>query len=117
MADSSGHQLRTIYFLGLSGVGKSTLMNELCQQHPHLFYCPRRLTTRSPKKGDLPGELEYITREEFLRLEEEGSLSLVMVQDTTIPREQWSYSGYRSAVSHEEARVALCFASCCVVSY
>eukprot|EP01137_Pigoraptor_chileana_P029268 Opistho-2@14278 len=83
-----------IFFFGLSGAGKSTLMQSLCALHPHLFSMPSRLTTRPPKTGDVPGELEHVSREELLAMDARGELLFVMRQSEAVDS---PLSAYRSS--------------------
>lgn len=50
---------------GPSGSGKSTITAELLRQTKLLKFVTST-TTRAPRAGDLPGEYEYVSREQFL---------------------------------------------------
>lgn len=53
-----------IFLLGVSGSGKTTIMNELIQ-HDHICYVPS-YTTRDPRPGEVPWErYNFISAEQF----------------------------------------------------
>lgn len=57
--------MKAIFFIGLSGVGKSTLMRSLAMQFPDRFIMPQRWTTRQPKRGDFDDEVHCINEQDF----------------------------------------------------
>ncbi|PIR87645.1 MAG: hypothetical protein COU10_03535 [Candidatus Harrisonbacteria bacterium CG10_big_fil_rev_8_21_14_0_10_45_28] len=63
-----------LFFLGESGVGKSTLMRGLVSLCVG-YHKPQMVMTRQPRTSDAPGDYEYVTVDEFLRLRESGQLS------------------------------------------
>ena len=63
---------KLIVLTGPSGVGKGTLMNEILQRHPELYYSVSA-TTRSPRLGEINCQKYYfITRQEFQELVTKG---------------------------------------------
>lgn len=63
---------KLIVLTGPSGVGKGTLMNEILQRHPELYYSVSA-TTRSPRPGEINCQKYYfITRQEFQELVTKG---------------------------------------------
>lgn len=76
-----------IFFFGLSGVGKTTLIHQILASSD-LFYIPKFTVTRELRADDDPRYFEYLSLEEFLKLKEDGSLFVWMNQQET-------YYGYR----------------------
>lgn len=71
MSESRG---KLIVLSGPSGVGKSTVIAQLMQQRPDLFFSVS-LTTRSPRPGETDGvNYHFVSREEFERRVEQGDL-------------------------------------------
>lgn len=56
--------------VGVSGVGKSTIAAALAQEH-HFTLLPS-FTTRHPREGDAPGELRYVTDQQYDELDATG---------------------------------------------
>ncbi len=63
---------KPILFFGLSGVGKTTIIKKLAAEKPSLFYIPIFTCTRAPRSDDEKAQFEYISKKEFVRLEEQG---------------------------------------------
>lgn len=60
------HQGIIIFLLGVSGSGKTTVLNELITQHPEKYMLIQSYTTRPPRPGEKPGEKYFfISQEEF----------------------------------------------------
>ena len=81
--------MKAVFFIGLSGVGKSALMRALTSYFPDRFVMPQRWTTRKPKVGDLNDEVHCISEEEFDLLESKQRLLFIMKQnalDSNSPR-------------------------------
>ena len=56
---------QVIFLMGVSGAGKSTIMQELLLRDPSLVYVPS-YTTRTPRAGELEGHpYHFITHAEF----------------------------------------------------
>ncbi len=65
---------RLVVLTGPSGVGKGTLVSQLRQRHPELYFSVS-VTTRPPRPGEQEGVNYYFrTREEFLNLIEADEL-------------------------------------------
>jgi hypothetical protein len=79
-----------IIFFGLSGVGKTTIIKNMARRHPDLFYIPVFTCTRSPRQDDDPSEFEYVSVDEFLKLEKDGAFFLIMHEGSR-------YYGYRKS--------------------
>jgi guanylate kinase len=63
---------KLIVLTGPSGVGKGTLIKELFQRHPELYYSVS-MTTRSPRPGEVDGKNYYfVSRHKFEQLVAEG---------------------------------------------
>lgn len=63
---------KLIVLTGPSGVGKGTLMQQILQRHPELYYSISA-TTRSPRAGEENGKNYYfISRSEFEKLVTQG---------------------------------------------
>ena len=57
-----------------SGSGKSTLVKRLMESDPSLMFSTS-VTTRKPRPDDIAGKsYDFVTREQFLRLKDEGEL-------------------------------------------
>ncbi len=78
-----------IFFFGLSGVGKTTLIHQL-KASSDLFYIPKFTVTRKPRNDDDPAYFEYISVAEFIKAQELGEFFVWMKQEDT-------YYGYRLA--------------------
>jgi len=61
-----------IYFFGLSGVGKTTLIDLLEKSSSDLFYIPKVSITRQPRKDDDPRYIEYVSKEDFIQAKDRG---------------------------------------------
>ena len=60
---------------GPSGVGKDTLMQKVFEKHPGFFKKGVTHTSRKMREGEKEGfNYYYVTKEEFLKLNEEGGL-------------------------------------------
>lgn len=60
---------------GPSGVGKSTVLREILQRHPEIFFSVSA-TTRDPRPGETPGKsYHFISQEAFLQMLEQGGLA------------------------------------------
>lgn len=65
---------RLLVLTGPSGVGKGTLVKQLCQRHPDLYFSVS-VTTRDPRPGEEEGVNYYFrTQEEFRCLLDSGGL-------------------------------------------
>lgn len=65
---------RLLVLTGPSGVGKGTVVRQLRQRHPELYFSVS-VTTRSPRPSEQEGVNYFFrSREEFLRLIEAGEL-------------------------------------------
>lgn len=60
------------YIFGLSGVGKTTLLEQLSSDKR--FYLPRQLVTRAPRADDNSLKFEYVTREKFKQIKQNNQL-------------------------------------------
>ena len=76
-----------IFFFGLSGVGKTTLIHFLAESSD-LFYIPKFTVTRPLRTDDDARYFEYVSADEFLKLKESGEFFVWMNQEGT-------YYGYR----------------------
>ncbi len=56
-------------FTGASGTGKTTLVKKILQQQSAAKLL-LSTTTRTPRKGDAPGEYEFVSRERFMEMHE-----------------------------------------------
>lgn len=65
-----------ICFIGLSGVGKTTLIKALCNTRN--YHVPVFTVTRPPRESDSKDEFEYVSVDEYLCLRHDGSLVLDM---------------------------------------
>lgn len=68
--------------VGPSAIGKSTLMNEVVQQHSE-FGRTTGFTTRNPRPNDEPGQYRYLTKSEVEKKIAEKSLVQYAVFPTT----------------------------------
>jgi homoserine kinase type II len=76
-----------IFFFGLSGVGKTTLIH-LIEGSSNLFYIPKFTVTRTPRDDDDCLYFEYFSAEEFIKRKNQGEFFIWMNQEET-------YYGYR----------------------
>jgi homoserine kinase type II len=76
-----------IFFFGLSGVGKTTLIH-LIEGSSNLFYIPKFTVTRAPRDDDDCRYFEYFSAEEFIKRKNQGEFFIWMNQEET-------YYGYR----------------------
>ena len=67
-----------IFFFGLSGVGKTTLIHQIANSDPKLFYVPKFTVTRSARKDDEKDFFEYITPTEFKQKKDRGEFYVWM---------------------------------------
>jgi len=67
-----------IIFFGLSGVGKTTLIMAIEKLYPELFYIPKFTCTRTPRLDDSQDKFEYVSVEEFLKLDQLDAFMLTM---------------------------------------
>jgi len=58
---------------GPSGVGKTTLCDELVKQEPRLKLC-RTATTRPPRSGESPDDYYFISRQTFMEWFKKGEI-------------------------------------------
>ena len=66
---------KILIIVGPSGVGKDTLMQKVFEKHPGLFKKGVTHTSRKIREGEKEGfNYYYVTKEEFLKLDAEGSL-------------------------------------------
>lgn len=71
--------LYPIFFFGLSGVGKTTLIHLI--SHSELFYIPKFTVTRAPRSDDDKRYFSYLTVEEFKKLLNKGKFLVWMNQN------------------------------------
>lgn len=65
---------KTFIISGPSGVGKSTVLNELLKEYPDLYFSVSA-TTRAPRPGEVDGaDYHFISREQFQQLISEDRL-------------------------------------------
>lgn len=76
-----------IFFFGLSGVGKTTLIH-LVDGSSDLFYIPRFTVTRESRDDDDSRYFEYLSVDEFIKRKDQGEFFVWMNQQET-------YYGYR----------------------
>ena len=66
---------KPLMILGPSAVGKNTLINKLKTKFPKVIYKLPSYTTRPKRNGEIDGvDYSFITKEEFLKLKNEGKL-------------------------------------------
>ena len=66
---------KPLVILGPSAVGKDTLINKLKTKFPKVIYKLHSYTTRPRRNGEIDGvDYSFITKEEFLKLKNEGKL-------------------------------------------
>lgn len=92
-----------IFFFGLSGVGKTTLIH-LLDGSSDLFYIPRFTVTREPRDDDDPRYFEYLSVDEFIKRKDQGEFFVWMNQEET-------YYGYRMANLTDPSKYPLMNAS------
>lgn len=92
-----------IFFFGLSGVGKTTLIH-LLDGSSDLFYIPRFTVTRESRNDDDPRYFEYLSVDEFIKRKDEGEFFVWMNQQET-------YYGYRLVNLTDPSRYPLMNAS------
>lgn len=80
-----------VIFFGLSGAGKTTLINAIERLHPEVFYIPKFTCTRNPRSDDNPEKFEYVSIEEFLKLEQEDAFMLTMHESSRYYGYQWKH--------------------------
>jgi Ser/Thr protein kinase RdoA (MazF antagonist)/guanylate kinase len=88
-----------IFFFGLSGVGKTTLIH-LIKQSSDLFYIPKFTVTREPRADDDLRYFEYMSTDEFLKLKDDGKFYIWMNQEGT-------YYGYQFSQLTDPTRFPL----------
>jgi homoserine kinase type II len=84
------YKTKPIIFFGMSGVGKTTIIQELNKQSPNLFYIPILTCTRHPRPDDETSQFEYISIDKFLELESKNEFLFTM-------KESNRYYGYRKS--------------------
>jgi guanylate kinase len=62
-----------IFLLGKSAVGKTTIVNSLCDTSS-IYYAPPLLTTRSIRNDDDPSKIRSISVDHYLKLRTSGQL-------------------------------------------
>ena len=62
-----------IIITGTSGVGRSTISRKLCEQHK-IFQIVQAVTTREPRQDDYHRQYQYISEEEFEKLDRDNRL-------------------------------------------
>lgn len=60
---------------GPSGTGKTELISMLVQRYPFLYQRPVSFTTRAARVGESNAEYEFVSREDMVRLNENGLLA------------------------------------------
>jgi guanylate kinase len=65
-------EVNIITLTGPSGSGKTTIARELMMQKPGLFAPVKSTTTRDRRTSDLYGEYEYVSKEQFAEIKENG---------------------------------------------
>ncbi|MDP3900208.1 MAG: hypothetical protein Q8Q23_03960 [bacterium] len=65
-----------VFFMGQSGVGKTTTMKYLVKTFPDLFFMPIFTVTRKPRYDDEVGAFEYVSHEHYKRCREEMFIDL-----------------------------------------
>ena len=66
---------KPLMILGPTAVGKNTLINKLKTKFPKVIYKLPSYTTRPKRSGEIDGvDYSFITKEEFLKLKNEGKL-------------------------------------------
>ena len=72
---SKDNSNKPLMILGPSAVGKDTMINRLKAKFPKVIYKLPSYTTRPKRKGEIEGvDYYYVTKEEFLKLKNEGKL-------------------------------------------
>jgi len=66
-------EYKGIIIAGTSGVGKSTVARSLCEEYG-IFQTVQAVTTRVPRKDDVPGQYQYMDEEAFEELERANKL-------------------------------------------
>ena len=97
------YQNPPVFFLGESGVGKSTLIKKICALSD-IYYIPKFTVTRTPREDDDPKHFEYITELEYLRLRKQGKLIVDMSDRKT-------FYGYRANSLNQTKKIPLMNAS------
>lgn len=62
-----------ILITGTSGAGKSIVAQKFCGKY-EVFQLVKAITTREKRQNDIPGQYQYITEEEFEKLDKEEKL-------------------------------------------
>jgi ADP-ribose pyrophosphatase len=76
-----------IVLIGSSGAGKTTLVNELKQECPHLAF-PQRFITRSLRQNEDLDENISVTKEDFTKMQVQGLLEFSWVRKMDCEREE-----------------------------
>jgi Ser/Thr protein kinase RdoA (MazF antagonist)/guanylate kinase len=87
-------------FFGMSGVGKTTMIKGILALYPELFYVPIFTCTRDPRPDDDVNQFEYVSINEFLKLDKEGAFLFTMHEGNR-------YYGYRRSNLLETNKHAL----------
>lgn len=93
----------TVFFLGKSGVGKSTLMKGLAVLND-AYRKPRVVVTRSPRPHDDLDDYEYLAKDEFMHLCEVGQMAYSCGDGVR-------YYGYRQESLDEPSCILLLYGS------
>ncbi len=79
-----------IIFFGLSGAGKTTMIEGLAKLSPEYFYIPVFTCTRKPRPDDNLEKFQFVSKEEFLEMDKNNEFILTM-------HEGERYYGYKKS--------------------